>query len=642
MDDLNTTADELLAEFESFMRSAGDPYPADTSTNAGVFVNWHQARSADALSTVNNDDIVEFLLGWIPENSQPISAEEASTFCFSIGAFLEFLGDTGRLNGGHRRGVGLSHLATSLASALHTFMADSAIDPKTILYHPGFNPKGKPTYLELLAKPEQMPADKLEAELLSRMTEFQTQLADEQAPAIDGVVVDEPAELPFVYVPPPASEVESVAAAAPLLGTIGALRDYLGSAGKPLTDRGNIKRADGKALIALLDTGDQMDPQIGDQIFRTSTTAHLPGLTSIVDIAKEAGAVRVHKGRLVGLKNWSRKSVTDQATAIYDAIIELGPLSSRRPGYEVLELIAELLDSGVVHWLAGILGPGGAGDVDELVELVTPMLRDQIEPYWPQWKSIEKLARSDVSRIFQTLADAGVVEWTGRREVSGSFTPYRTGGVIRLTALGRHVVPRHLEEAGYHLRRVDDIADAPAHVLIATLDMVTDEQRQSVIDAWQPSADVADRIRQIVDFVGSTDGPALRLKGIATLDSFDSYDVGLAVRVLLDGPAGGHAALYLLSRGLADETEVGDRIGIGEFIDVLAASLDNPDELCELFSEAPNTADQYDALDQMWRYPSPYTEAVLDTLGRHHPDRKLAKAARKSAMRHRSWKANHS
>lgn len=38
--------------------------------------------------------------------------------------------------------------------------------------------------------------------------------------------------------------------------------------------------------------------------------------------------------------------------------------------------------------------------------------------------------------------------------------------------------------------------------------------------------------------------------------------------------------------------------------------------------------------------PFPHTAAVLDALGQHLPDRKLAKAARKGAIRHRSWIAN--
>ena len=59
-----------------------------------------------------------------------------------------------------------------------------------------------------------------------------------------------------------------------------------------------------------------------------------------------------------------------------------------------------------------------------------------------------------------------------------------------------------------------------------------------------------------------------------------------------------------------------------------------------MFSEAPQAADQYNALEQMVRHAAPETAAVLDALGQHLPDKKLAKAARKAAIKHRSWMAN--
>ena len=45
-------------------------------------------------------------------------------------------------------------------------------------------------------------------------------------------------------------------------------------------------------------------------------------------------------------------------------------------------------------------------------------------------------------------------------------------------------------------------------------------------------------------------------------------------------------------------------------------------------------------LEFFGRHPAPETAAVLDVLGRHLPDRALAKQARKAAFKHRSWMAN--
>lgn len=643
MDDGYRASDTgLLDEFHSWLNTAGDPYPGDTVVNAAALVDWHRAQSTGSPTTLNEDDIVEFLLDWCPAGVT-MSAEQSNVFCASIGAFLEFLGESGRLAGGAERGAGLSHLAMSLASAMHNTMTNPESSPKSILAHPGLNPPGKPRYIELLALPDPMSADELEAELLSRMADFKALPVDVQAAMIDDAFREEPkqVEVPFVYIPPPPAEVEVVADAAPLLEKLVALREYLGASGKPLTQRGNLKLADGKALIELLDTGDQMEWEFDDHTSRRNSTERLPALNSIVNLAKEAGAVRVHQRRLVPVKTWARRSATEQAASLYHAIIEIGAMGSRDNQYELFQTIASVLDGGVVHWLATMLAPDAEVEFDEIVELAEPVLREEIEPLWPQWSDrIESLTRNGISRIFETLEAAGVVEWTDRGQTKLGSSTYPSGGTIRLTAFGRHVVPDHLPEAGYILRRADDLADAPASELIEALDWVPDEQRQVLIDAWQPTRDVADRVRQIVDVVGLAEDAAMRLKGFAALELFEAAAVEPAVRTLLDGDAAGHAALYLLSRGLADEAEVGELVNIGVFIDVLSASLDDPEELCEMFSEAPQSADQYAALEQMWRHPATETAAVLDALGEHLPDRQIAKAARKAAIKHRSWMAN--
>jgi hypothetical protein len=61
--------------------------------------------------------------------------------------------------------------------------------------------------------------------------------------------------------------------------------------------------------------------------------------------------------------------------------------------------------------------------------------------------------------------------------------------------------------------------------------------------------------------------------------------------------------------------------------------------LASLFTAAP---EPLQLLENTWRHQAPETALVLDALGRHLPDRALAKAARKAAVRHRSWMANSS
>jgi hypothetical protein len=640
---------ELLDEFASWLGEHEVGTDA-TVADADVFTGWRRLYSTGVLDAFDEDDLVEFLLDWCPYKY----VADPDKLCASIGAFLEFLADTVRLAGGHERAAQLGRLATHLAPVMRATDDPASVRmAKAVFKHPMANPPGEPSYAELLAQGG-MSEKELEAELESRFAKFYdlperkrdaltAQFHAEEDALTARFLVNEAketVELPFVYIPPPAAEVEAVAAGAPLLQKIDALCKYLGEPGKPLTQRGNLKLADGRALIELLDTGDEMEMEVEDRTFRKNTTERLPVLNSIVNIAKEAGAVRVHNRRLVPVKAWSRRSATEWATAVYRAIIELGALGSRGGSYELFDTVHDVLDDGTVHWLAGLLDPELEADFDRIVDAVEPVLRGEIEPYWPQWsESIEGMARLGISQIVETLEAAGVVEWSGRGQTKFGSSTIATGGTIRLTALGRHVVPDSLADAGYGLKRVDALVDAPASALIDVLDGVPDEQRQAVADSWQPGLDTRDRVGHLVDVIALGDA-ALRLKGFAALELFDDTTVEPAVRELLDGPAAGQAALYLMSRGLADEAELGHLIDIGVFVDVLAASLDDPEELCEMFSVAPHSGDQYNALEQMVRHPSPETELVLDALGQHLPDKKLAKAARKAAMRHRSWMAN--
>ena len=56
--------------------------------------------------------------------------------------------------------------------------------------------------------------------------------------------------------------------------------------------------------------------------------------------------------------------------------------------------------------------------------------------------------------------------------------------------------------------------------------------------------------------------------------------------------------------------------------------------MVEFFDTDPEQTSE--VLDHLWRAEHERTSDVLDALGRHHPDKKIAKAARKSLMKLRN------
>ena len=71
-------------------------------------------------------------------------------------------------------------------------------------------------------------------------------------------------------------------------------------AGRPLTQTGRVRLTDARELVAMLDTGDVLDPMGGG--FKTTSSAELLELTLIVEWAKACRLVRVQRGRLERVK----------------------------------------------------------------------------------------------------------------------------------------------------------------------------------------------------------------------------------------------------------------------------------------------------------------------------------------------------
>ena len=65
------------------------------------------------------------------------------------------------------------------------------------------------------------------------------------------------------------TDLEAAAEKAPLTGQIRSFLGWLGE-GRKLTQTGRIGLADARYLVEVLGTGDQIDPEIGGRVFKTS------------------------------------------------------------------------------------------------------------------------------------------------------------------------------------------------------------------------------------------------------------------------------------------------------------------------------------------------------------------------------------
>ncbi|OBI90266.1 hypothetical protein [Mycobacterium asiaticum] len=567
----------LLDELDEWL-APKQPERVEVLADVKSFLDWRYRESIGALDEFTLSDISRFLLEWCPRRlkGQP---DAAINLCSAVGVYFDFMADTGRLVGGAGRAARLRSLTDDLVRTVVAEVRD-------------------PT------------------------------------PA-----VGESYQLPFLHVPPSASDVAAAAEAAPLLTKIDALRSYVGSAGKPLTDKGHFQLADGRALVEKLQTGDVLAVELGGRTIRPQSTASMRRLNFIFSSAVELGAVKLRQHRVVPGPTWDSLTPVERARGLFAAIRELRPLRSLLGGWggESDEL-AKLLEDGIVHWLVALLiRDGGEVPFDILLNFVQSVVLKELGP--DEEDMLEDNTEEGLALYLEVLAEAGVLRWTNRSEVRPLLGPSRwTGGTLALTALGRHILPDHLSAAGYSLRCLDQVAEWDATALIDAMVLSDKKIHAELVANWQAHRPAIERVRMLTEAIVAAPDAAHRLAGLGALDEFAIEVTEPFVRQLLDSPVSGHAALWLISRQRADTETLGRFVDqdIAVLVDALALKVDEPAALCSFFT-GPEPMRQ---IEDIWRHPAPETTVVLEALGRHLPDPALRKAARRALVRHRSWMAN--
>jgi uncharacterized protein YndB with AHSA1/START domain len=206
--------------------------------------------------------------------------------------------------------------------------------------------------------------------------------------------------------------------------------------GRKLTQTGRLTLGDARILVDKLDTGDQIDPVIGNRVFKTPTSAELIGLTRIVEWAKTASLLRTVKGRLVPVKK-HQKLLTDTAalrSRLFDALAGYNFAVDTGYGFQTLVVVDYRL---AFDTIAAILY---VHQRDKLsVPKIAEAVWDTLAPRWRtsdltelQLRSWRSANDSDVRDLLECLAaiDAVALE----------------GNTVELTASGRTELARHRGE----------------------------------------------------------------------------------------------------------------------------------------------------------------------------------------------------
>jgi hypothetical protein len=324
------------------------------------------------------------------------------------------------------------------------------------------------------------------------------------------------------------NDLEAAAGHAVLTRQIRSFTAWVG-AGRKLTQTGRIGLADARHLVELLGTGDKIDPEIGDRVFKTKSSEELGHLTRIVEWAKAARLVRVSGTQLVPVKK--NASLLDRPLDLVMAMLEAYPklgksLFPRSPyrqslvGDQFSDVSEALVTTMFAHPGPCPLSLLRAVASDMIAErYVLGRLTEQ------QMDFLRRTIETDVSIAVAALAALGVA------------TVNEAEDTVELTALGRFATRRS--------RGMPLPGEPVLQVRITLLDVADPPVWRRVL---VPAAYSLDRVHQVIQAAMGWQNYHMHVFRVGEL----SYG---------PDPEGMLGHLEEAKVRLADVAEVGDRIG---------------------------------------------------------------------------------
>lgn len=212
-------------------------------------------------------------------------------------------------------------------------------------------------------------------------------------------------------------------------------------------------------------------------------------------------------------------------------------------------------------------------------------------------------------------------------------------GMVRLTPLGLYGMRARLQEAGVPAPAVGDLVDKGADALLDGTAAFPPAAAQAETEQWLARREALDAARELLAAARGSDAgaPLRRLRCQQALSLVGPVAEPALREVLDDSELGGLARVWLTERGAPDVPAPSEAMVFWLTIDTVAAQLAAEGNSVELRALVEGLAQQHGSFfDAAWRVEHPATPDVLEAMGRIHPDKKVAKEARKAAFKARS------
>lgn len=227
--------------------------------------------------------------------------------------------------------------------------------------------------------------------------------------------------------------------------------------------------------------------------------------------------------------------------------------------------------------------------------------------------------------LYGRLAELGAVEIDGEDD----------GELVRLTPLGLHAMWEQVSQSGVEVPLLPPASEMTAADVVSVGAEGSEELLEAEWEPWLASREPRAAALELLEVASAATRPSTRVAATA-----------LAARL-------GEAALDGWRAALVDPTlrpyskqELAELVGAAPELELqpddvawlLADSLTGvdeayrPEELAEYLAESV-PPDAEEVFERLWRLEHPGVHETLTLIGRHHPDKKVAKAARKAAFK---------
>ncbi|GGW89031.1 hypothetical protein GCM10010297_08050 [Streptomyces malachitofuscus] len=275
------------------------------------------------------------------------------------------------------------------------------------------------------------------------------------------------------------------------------------------------------------------------------------------------------------------------------------------------------------------------GDMAEPTNDVLEQVSDAMMRLDDQFRVLEPVGLVEYQPVDEALmADAD--EEPAAPEDDTDVSRY---GMVRLTPLGLYGLRARLLEAGFEAPAVGDLADKGADALLDGTAGFPPVAAHAETEQWLARREPLASARELLAAArGADEGAPLRRLRCQQALSLVGGSAEPALREVLDDPElGGLARVWLAEHGAADVPPPSEAMIFWLTIDTVAAQLAAEGNSEELRSLVEGLAQQHSGFfEAVWRVDHPATADVLEAMGRLHPDKKVAKEARKAAFKARS------